>query len=75
VFGYKQHTVVDDNALVMAVETTATNRHDSRLMLALLDKAGIEPGCRIHADKACGSLKHREALKCGTSKTVFRTSQ
>jgi len=63
VFGYKQHTVVDDNGLVMAVETTAANRHDSQPMLALLDKAGIEPGNRLHGDKAYGSRKHREALK------------
>ncbi|MDC8445791.1 MAG: hypothetical protein LV471_07675 [Nitrosomonas sp.] len=28
------------------------NRHDSQPMLALLGKAGIEPGCRFHADKA-----------------------
>ena len=32
-------------------------------MLALLDKAGIEPGNRLHGDKAYGSQKHREALK------------
>jgi len=63
VFGYKQHTVVDDNGLVMAVETTAANRHDSQPMLVLLDKAGIEPGNRLHGDKAYGSRKHREALK------------
>jgi len=36
VFGYKQHTAVDDNGLVMAVETTAANQHDSQPMLALL---------------------------------------
>lgn len=29
VFGYKHHTLVDDNGLVIAVETTAANRHDS----------------------------------------------
>jgi transposase, IS5 family len=28
-FGYTQHTVVDDNGLFMAMETTAANRHDS----------------------------------------------
>jgi len=38
VFGYKQHTAVDDNGLVIAVETTAANQHDSLPMLALLDK-------------------------------------
>ncbi|MDR4652939.1 MAG: transposase [Nitrosomonas sp.] len=58
-----KHTVVDDNGLVMAVETTAANRHDSHPMLALLDKAGIEPRNRLHDDKAYGSQKHREALK------------
>jgi len=55
VFGYKQHTLVDDCGLVMAMETAAATRHDSQPMLALLDKAGIEPGCRLHADKAYGS--------------------
>ena len=29
VFGYKQHTIVGDNGLVMAVETTAANQHDN----------------------------------------------
>ena len=32
-----------DNGLVIAVETTTENRHDSQSMLSLLDKAGIEP--------------------------------
>lgn len=62
-FGYKQHTMVDDNGLVMAVETTAANQHDSKPMLDLLDKAAIKPGTRVHADKAYCSQLHREALK------------
>lgn len=63
IFGYKQHTLVDNNGLVVAVETTAANQHDSKPLLTLLDKAEIEPGTRIHADKAYCSQKHREALK------------
>ena len=63
VFGYKQHTLVDHNGLVMAVETTAANCHDSKLLLTLLDKTEIVPGTRVHADKAYCSQKHREALK------------
>lgn len=55
--------MVDGNGLVRAVETTAANRHDSQPMPALLDKAEIGPGCRLHADKTYGSQKHREALK------------
>lgn len=63
VFGYKQHTLVDNNDLVLAVETTAANQHDSKSLLALLDKAEIEPGIRVHADKAYCSQKHRDALR------------
>lgn len=63
VFGYKQHTVVDSNGLVLAVATTAANCHDSKPLLNLLDKAHIQPGIRVHADKAYSSQKHRAALK------------
>ena len=63
VFGYKQHTIVDNNGLVLAVETTAANCHDSKPLLDLLDKANIQPGTRVHADKAYSSQKHRDALK------------
>jgi IS5 family transposase len=62
-FGYKQHTIVDGNGLVIAIETTAANCHDSKPLLDLLDKANIQPGTRIHADKAYSSQKHRDTLK------------
>ena len=62
VYGYKQHTLVDNNGLVLAVETTAANCHDSKPLLPLLDKTEIESGTRIHADKAYCSQKHRDAL-------------
>ena len=62
-FGYKQHTIVDGNGLVIAIETTAANCHDSKPLLDLLDKAKIQPGTRIHADKAYSSQKHRDTLK------------
>ncbi len=63
VFGYKQHTVVDANGLVVAVATTPANRHDSQPLVGPVDKAGIGPGTRLHADKAYCSKKHQEALK------------
>ncbi len=63
IFGYKHHTVVDSNGLVMAVTTTAANCHDSKPLLSLLDKANIQPSVRVHADKAYSSQKHRDALK------------
>ena len=63
VFGYKQHTVVDDNGLLLAIETTSANCHDSKPLLDLLDKTNIQPSTRIHADKAYSSQKHRDTLK------------
>jgi transposase, IS5 family len=63
VFGYKQHTLVDDNGLVIAVETTAANQHDSKPLVDLIDKAKIKAGSRVHADKAYCSRKHDQVLK------------
>ncbi|MFZ1851372.1 MAG: transposase [Nitrosomonas sp.] len=63
VFCYKQHTVVDGNGLVIAIETTATYCHDSKPAGSALDKADIQTGTRIHSDKAYSSQKHRDALK------------
>ncbi len=66
VFGYKQHTLVDDNGLVVTIDTTAANQHDSQSMLGVLNKTQIKVGSRLHGDKAYCSRKHREALKaCG----------
>lgn len=60
IFGFKQDTVVDNNGLVIANETTAANWRDSK---PLLDKAGIKSGNRVHADKAYLSRKLHDALK------------
>ena len=62
-FGYKQHTLVDDNGFVLAVETTAANRHDSMPLLDLVDKASVKKGSRLYADKAYCNQKHRDTLK------------
>lgn len=63
VFGYKQHTVVDHQGLIIAVETTPANRHDSQPFIDLVDKAQLKAGSRVHADKAYCSQKHQDALK------------
>lgn len=63
IFGYKQHTLVDDQGLVRAVTTTAANCHDSQALLGLIDKAGVNKGARVHTDKAYASQAHDAALK------------
>ena len=49
--------------MVIAVETNAANQPDSKSLLALLDKAKIQQGTRVHADKAYCSQKHPKNLK------------
>jgi len=61
-FGYKQHTLVNDDGLVMAVETTPANRHDSLPFIGLVDKAKLPSGARVHTDKAYASRPHHDAL-------------
>ena len=63
VFGYKQHTLVDDNGLVKALVTTPANQHDSVPFIELLDSAQLAKGSRVCADKAYPSQKHAQALK------------
>ena len=62
-FGYKQPTLVDHQGLVIAIETTPANQHDSQAFIDLVDKATLKAGSRVHADKAYCSKKHQEALK------------
>lgn len=62
-FGYKQHTFVDDNGLVIAVDTAAVNWHSSKTLVDIIDKEKIKAGFRLHADKAYCSRKHYQALK------------
>jgi len=45
------------------IATTAANCYDSKPLLGFMDKAGIQSGVRVHADKAYSSWKHRNALK------------
>jgi len=55
VFSYKLHTVVDGNGLVVAIEMTTANCHDSKSLLILLDKPIFSRGTHIYADKSYSS--------------------
>lgn len=63
VYGYKQHTLVESNGLVLKVLTTPANVHDSRALEPLLDQAQLAEGTRVHADKAYRSREQSERLK------------
>jgi IS5 family transposase len=61
-FGYKQHTLVDNNGLVQGVKTTAANTHDSEAMIDVVEKCNLPKGSRLCADKAYNSKKHTDYL-------------
>ena len=50
-FGYKRHTVTDENRLVLAEETTAANESDIKHLETPLKKAGLLQGTPVYADK------------------------
>ena len=50
-FGYKRHTVTDENGLVLAEETTAANESGIKHLETPLKKAGLPQGTPVYADK------------------------
>ena len=62
-FGYKQHTVVNNDGLVQGVVTTAANTHDSKPLIGLIDQCKLPVGTRLCADKGYTSATHSAYLK------------
>ena len=50
-FGYKRHTITDENGLVLAKETTAANESNIKHFKTPLKKAGFPQGTPVYADK------------------------
>jgi len=74
--GYKQHTLVNDTGLVMAVETTPANRHDSQPFVGLIDKANLPTGCTCaRTDKAYASRPHHDAWLAVALEVAFRAKR
>jgi len=61
-YGYKEHIATDENGLVLSLETTAANEHDSLKFETLLEKANLPDRAKVYADKAYKSKKHDEIL-------------
>jgi len=62
-FGYKQHTAVDENGLVLALTTTTAKESDTRNLKGVLDKINIPKGSTVEADKGYKSKENDELLK------------
>lgn len=62
-FGYKKHVATDEQGLVRAVITTPANESDIVHLEDVIEKAGIEKGSRVRADKGYCSASNRKYLK------------
>ena len=61
-FGYKRHTVTDENGLVLAEETTAANESDIKHLETPMEKANLPQRTPVYADKDYDSAENRRAL-------------
>lgn len=63
-FGYKRHTVVNQDGLVIAEETTTDNESDIKHLATPIEKAGLKQGTPVMADKGYDSSENRKVLSC-----------
>ena len=61
-FGYKRHTVTNQEGLVLGEETTPANESDIKHLASPIDKAHLQQGTPVMADKGYDSSENREAL-------------
>jgi len=62
-YGYKKHYASDNEGLVLAVETTSANVHDSKVLKKLLEKITLPLSIPVKADKAYYSKENISYLR------------
>jgi len=74
-FGYKRHTVTNQDGLVMAEETTPANESDMKLLITPIDKADLPQGTPVTIGKADNRQGGRKqscpVLSCKKQKEMF----
>lgn len=62
-YGFKKHTLTDEQGLVRAIITTPANESDMVHLADVVEKAKLEKGSRVRADKGYSSKANRDFLK------------
>jgi transposase, IS5 family len=63
-YGYKKHLCTDQaEGMITAVVTSAANQSDMHHIIDVVDKAKLNKGARVKADKGYASAANRQALK------------
>jgi IS5 family transposase len=62
-FGYKKHTVTDEEGLILGILTTPANVNEISNLEDVLDTADLPEGIHLNADKGYASAKNEELLE------------
>lgn len=62
-YGYKKHTAVEQEGLVLAIVTTPANESDTKHLTDVLDKSNLKKGTSVRTDKGYSSASNRAELK------------
>ena len=62
-FGFKRHTTINLDGLILAEETAAADGSDIKHLTTSIDKAGLPAGTPVMADKGYCSRENIDALK------------
>ena len=62
-YGYKKHTVTNEDGLILGLTTTSANESDTRNFQPILKQLKLKKGTRVKADKGYASSRNKEFLK------------
>jgi IS5 family transposase len=62
-YGYKAHTMVDANGIIVNLSVTSADVHDTIMFPELIEKAQLAEGDTVYADKGYHSVKNKEILE------------
>jgi IS5 family transposase len=62
-YGYKQHTVTNQEGFILGIHTTSANQSDVRNFKSALDKVELKPRTPVFADKGYVSEENNTTLK------------
>ncbi len=62
-YGYKAHTMTDSNGIVVCMDVTSANVHDTVMFPDLIEKAQLSEGDTVYADKGYHSEQNKKILE------------
>jgi IS5 family transposase len=70
-YGYKQHTVTNQEGFVLGIHTTAANESDIKNLESALNTVKLKPRTPVYADKGYASADNDHILKAKKLKSII----